>query len=97
MVDLVYDDDFYEIRRAEIVDTVEWLESQSDPAADAEAIQFELGLSKEDICIILRLRERFPHWREERFVPPTKVQKALIIDGRYGEEAQQRYFGDATQ
>lgn len=85
-MELIYDS-IYNERHASITSLVEWIEVQPDIAKAIENSDWVAGLPARDIRRIVKFRERFPHWREEKKVPPVLVQKSLLLDGRYGEEA----------
>lgn len=89
MSELVYDE-VYEERRAQLVDLIEWIERQVEPMAACQSVAFEAGLATHDLQRILRCRDRWPHWRDERFVPPLFVQKAMLREGHYGPDRQAR-------
>lgn len=88
MVDLVHDE-AYQARYALLLQVVEELEQQPEPFAAADAFAFEAGLTAYDLRRILRCRTRWPHWRDERRVPPLMVEKLLARDGFYGPARQQ--------
>lgn len=91
MVDLVYDET-YDARYAALLDTIERLERQVEPMAATASFSFEAGLTAYDLQRLIRLRDRYPHWRDEKFVPPLFVQKAMLRDGHYGPDSQRRTF-----
>ncbi len=89
MTELIYEED-YEFTRGWLVEIVEHIEAQEDPIAACKDHTFEASLTEKDLQRIIRWRRQFPHWVEEKRVPPMLVQKAMLRDGHYGEEAQIR-------
>lgn len=79
----------FERAEAQLLDTIERLEKEICPFDAADGYAFESGLTAYDLRRVLRCRDRWPHWREERRVPPLMVEKLLARDGHYGPAQQQ--------
>jgi len=88
MVDQVHHD-AYQARYAQLLEVIEQLEQEAEPMLAADRLAFEAGLTAYDLRRILRCRDRWPHWRDERRVPPLMVEKLLTRDGYYGPAQQQ--------
>lgn len=89
MVALVYGEDYDRAYNA-LLEVIEIAELRPICEFECQAIALDFGLHPNDIRILFRFRERYPDERRNRFLPPSIVQKILLLEGFYGEEAQTR-------
>jgi len=94
MAELLYDN-IYDDRQAMLLEIVHKIEANTEPAVACEELAFVAGLSAKDLQRIIRLRQLHPASKTDRItgretIPAVFVQKSLLLDGRYGEDARKR-------